>query len=442
MLGTLSIFFILCYLLTTIGGFGQEALDLTPYIATNAKLARELSQVRDPRGIIPPSYSGFVNVDRRFGNHLFFWFFPALNSSLTAPLLVWLNGGPTYSSMIGLFQENGPIKVVIKNGTVGYARKERSWAETFSMLYIDNPVGTGFSYTEDERGYKVDQDGYGQDLYSFITNFYKMFPEYLKRPLYIGGTSYAGKYVSAFAYLLDQKIQKRETCIPFAGIYLGAPFYEPFPQVKSSPDLLYNLGVLSRRQRQVYLENITALENKLQDPTNNVSSLEIIGTLNPPLGLTDLNNYHTQQGIQLEIEALMNSEEMKRIVHAGNRTFRLFNADLFLKFNKDFMTSATSKIASLMNRYKVLIYNGDYDLTVSTSSVETALASTPWEGRQDYLSSSRSVWRVNSNLAGYFSRVDKFCRVIVRKSGHLASFDQLEITALMMRQFVETGCVE
>ncbi|XP_030788252.1 probable serine carboxypeptidase CPVL isoform X3 [Rhinopithecus roxellana] len=101
-----------------------------------------------------------------------------------APVVLWLQGGPGGSSMFGLFVEHGPY-VVTSNMTL--RDRDFPWTTTLSMLYIDNPVGTGFSFTDDSHGYAVNEDDVARDLYSALIQFFQIFPEYKNNDFYVTG---------------------------------------------------------------------------------------------------------------------------------------------------------------------------------------------------------------------------------------------------------------
>ncbi|KAI9802779.1 MAG: hypothetical protein M1833_001378 [Piccolia ochrophora] len=93
------------------------------------------------------SYSGFV--DTAEDAHTFFWFFEARENASTAPVTLWLNGGPGSDSLIGLFQELGPCNVTRENIT---ALNPYAWNEASNLLFLSQPIGTGFSYGSIENG--------------------------------------------------------------------------------------------------------------------------------------------------------------------------------------------------------------------------------------------------------------------------------------------------
>ncbi|TVY57102.1 Carboxypeptidase S1-like protein A [Lachnellula cervina] len=93
------------------------------------------------------SYSGYIDLDEN--SHTFFWFFEARHNPKEAPITLWLNGGPGSDSMIGLFEELGPCH--ISKNLTSYVNPY-SFTEVSNVLFLSQPLGVGFSYSEEEPG--------------------------------------------------------------------------------------------------------------------------------------------------------------------------------------------------------------------------------------------------------------------------------------------------
>merc|ERR1711971_800713 len=123
------------------------------------------------------SYSGFLTVDAPNNGNMFFWFFPAEESPETAPVVIWLQGGPGGSSMFGALKLHGPIITTVdeKNNLTGVTKNPNSWGRKHNMIYIDNPVGAGFSFSNKMPDMN---DDVTNNLYEFLKQWYQLFPQY------------------------------------------------------------------------------------------------------------------------------------------------------------------------------------------------------------------------------------------------------------------------
>lgn len=88
------------------------ALILTPFIESGRlKEARNACKVNPEVFLGYESYSGFLTVNKTYNSNTFFWYFPVQNKNVNeTPWIIWLQGGPGVSSLIGLFDEIGPFK--------------------------------------------------------------------------------------------------------------------------------------------------------------------------------------------------------------------------------------------------------------------------------------------------------------------------------------------
>lgn len=235
------------------------------------------------------SYSGYVDTEK--DEHIFFWYFESRKDPKNAPLTVWFNGGPGSSSMIGLFQEVGPCGIY-PNGTL--YNNEYAWNSESNLLIVDQPVTTGFSYSEvgpvimDTRGIVVKEleDNKCPDdthffetcatlslpsktkapkstsqaapaMWKTVQGFLGAFPELENAPITIATESYGGHYAPTFAtYFLEQNDKNVEGAIllNLKSVMIGNGWYDPKVQYMAfynftvSPGNTYDLKPFSKEK--------------------------------------------------------------------------------------------------------------------------------------------------------------------------------------------------
>ncbi|KAJ9136206.1 hypothetical protein P3X46_033307 [Hevea brasiliensis] len=168
-------------------------------------------------------YAGYVTVNEKNGRALFYWFYEATTHPDGKPLVLWLNGGPRCSSVgYGATQEIGPF--LVANDGHGIKYNPYSWNREANMLFLESPVGVGFSYSNTTSDYDILGDDFtANDAYAFLHNWLLKFPSYRTRAFYIAGESYAGKYVPELAELIHDRNADPFLHIDLRGILMGNP---------------------------------------------------------------------------------------------------------------------------------------------------------------------------------------------------------------------------
>ncbi|EIN10271.1 peptidase S10 serine carboxypeptidase [Punctularia strigosozonata HHB-11173 SS5] len=169
-------------------------------------------------------YTGYLDVDDG-AKHLFFTFFESRRDPDNDDVMMWINGGPGCSSMMGLLMELGPCQIDMNNSSSnGTVWNRYSWNSEANMFFLDQPVGVGFSYAEFGETISTTEDA-AKNVHAFITIFFETFKQFAGRPLHLSGESYGGRYLPVFASeIYDQnQIAKAEnrTVINLQSVLIG-----------------------------------------------------------------------------------------------------------------------------------------------------------------------------------------------------------------------------
>ena len=145
-------------------------------------------------------------VDVSDDHQLFYWFAESRNDPANDPVILWINGGPGASSMMGLFTEIGPC--ILEPGHNVTTPNPWAWNNNASVVFLDQPAGVGFSLRrpDGEAIASKDEDG-ASDFQTFLNIFFQnVFPEKAHLPLTLTGESYGGHYIPTYVnHILESR---------------------------------------------------------------------------------------------------------------------------------------------------------------------------------------------------------------------------------------------
>ena len=328
-----------------------EELKLTPLILRGRlEEAKARSEVKGLE-IDTVSYSGFLTIKNKWESNMFFWFFPSQVNPGSAPLIVWLQGGPGSTSLFGLLKENGPFLVKVKKlpDKDPYIKPNKySWNKFANMLYIDSPAGTGFTYASNDQNYHTNDSLVSIDLMSFLFQFMRMYPLYVsadpsfKPNVYLFGESYGGTVVTNLAHLLMQ-MPNFKSKINLKGIGIGNGFISPINQCTTYSSFLAGLGMINHANQELLEETEHLLKYTLSSDNSTDTEedfpVETLGKnklrtayilwqrqlkqIQDILGISSMNDLTKEVPdiTKRNFWHYLQQSHVRRAIHVGNRLF-------------------------------------------------------------------------------------------------------------------------
>ncbi|CAH2104271.1 unnamed protein product [Euphydryas editha] len=337
--------------------------------------------------------------------------------------------------MKGLFDLIGPFQIV--DGIV--TPRNVTWAKDYSLLFLDNPVGAGFSFTDDDRGYPDNEDDVGKQMYEFLKQFLQMFPELRQAPLFIAGESYAGKYVPALGIQIHR--HRNIDTINLKGIMIGNGLIDPRSMMHYS-DLCRVFGILS--DEKIFM--LQQMENNivyLIDRRDMINAAKLFNAtvemIKKESGISVYNLEKNPVNSAPNFERFLANSKVRELIHVGNASFDFNNQVVYEKMLPDIMNSTKKWVEELLEYYGVLCYSGQLDVILAYSLSKYTYSVLDWSGRVEYNRAPRIQIRktVNDAVIGYKKSGGNFVEVLIRNAGHATMVEQPKATKFIINNFID-----
>jgi vitellogenic carboxypeptidase-like protein len=334
-----------------------------------------------------------------------------------------------------------------------------SWNKEVHMLYWDQPVGTGYSYSDpvvNVNCYVTTEEQGADQFYRALQEFYVQHPQYRESPLYITGQSYAGKYNVFIANKIleenDKLVQGDSKKINLQGIAVGNGWINPKLQTKRQIDYGFAMGFIDRFQQRSVMKAYGVFVKALRegnmeeahDKGVRVTEMIVEAGGNP-------NGYDVRTWEDLPIDHLAIYLSLPTVKNALNVpkdvewSFGDDSGPVADNLKAETMRNVTTEYSLLLNeldesgteKVRVLIYVGNFDLLCGYNGLEDAFNIMKWPHQREWLKAPRKIW-VNppAQTQGYVKSVANLMQVVVPNAGHQVPTQQPQISRSMIYNWI------
>ncbi|WVZ20870.1 hypothetical protein V8G54_008192 [Vigna mungo] len=394
-------------------------------------------------------HAGYYSLPSSKAARMFYFFFESRNSK-NDPVVIWLTGGPGCGSELALFYENGPFQIA---NNLSLLWNDYGWDQASNILFVDQPTGTGFSYTSDDSDIRHDETGVSNDLYNFLQEFFKAHPEFVKNDFYITGESYAGHYIPALASRVNQGNKGNQGIhINLKGFAIGNGLTNPTIQYPAYPDFALDNGIITKAEHDDISKSIPVCEQaaktcQTQGGTSCDNALNICYKIfSNILSIAgDINYYDIRKKCEgalcydfSNLETLLNLQKVKSALSVpGNLKFVSCSSTVYDAMIQDWMKNLEVGIPALLeDGIKVLVYAGEKDLICNWLGNSRWVHAMQWSGQKAFGTSPTVKFVVDGVDAGSLNSYGPLSFLKVYEAGHMVPMDQPKAALEMLKRWM------
>lgn len=368
-------------------------------------------------------------------------------------IIFWFNGGPGCSSFDGLMMEVGPWRWDGKSFKV----KEGGWEEYATVVYVDQPPGTGFSYTSTDH-YLHTMDDAKAHFMEFLRNFYQVFPEYKHMDTYLAGESFAGQWIPYYAdAILNSNLR-----VPLLGAAIGNGWIDPKRHYPSYLDFAVKVGVLEenspefKRAKLATDECVEIIEKLPSDPmliekcqhvifeVASVRNRKVNG-VDMCLNIYDVRLDDTSPACGMNwppdmvpVTSFLGRPDVVNAIHAQAHpgSWRECRPDVHRAFRESKQQSSFTVLPKVLAKIPVLIFAGDQDLICNYVGLENSIKALEWNGATGLGTVQTQSWNVAGAHVGTWVDSRNLTYVKIFNASHMAPYDVPHVTHDMMLRFM------